>query len=303
MNLVEYIEELNHKLTGGISPAMATPIDRETAQVALDVVPELVDFLISRGVQGLFVGGTTGEGILLDIAQRKKLHEAAVSAVAGRVPVLVHTGALTTKTAVDLAHHALEIGADAMAAVTPIFYGLHEDALAAYFKSIAQAAPQVPIFAYDIPHMAVNGISPGLARRMFEELPTLAGMKCSNQDAQAIRRLLDVIPEGRILLAGNEAIALGSLAMGAAGMISGLATAMPEPLIALTDAFNTGDLEKARYQQRLINRLLTVIPTGKRIGAIKEILEARGIFVGPPLAPLPGVSSDIWTKMLEILEE
>ncbi|MFN2125883.1 MAG: dihydrodipicolinate synthase family protein, partial [Candidatus Promineifilaceae bacterium] len=262
MELIERIGELNQKLAGGTSPAMATPIDRKTGQVALDVIPKLVDFLISHGVRGLFVGGTTGEGIFLDVEQRKKLHEITVSAVAGRVPVLVHTGALTTETALDLAHHAAEIGADAMAAVTPIFYGMHEDALAGYFKAIANAAPQVPLFAYDIPHMAINGVSPGLARHMFEELPSMAGMKCSNPDAQAIRRLLDVIPEGRILLAGNEAIALGSLAMGAAGMISGLATAVPEPLVALTDAFITGDIVEARYQQRTINRLLAVIPAG-----------------------------------------
>ena len=303
MELIERIGELNHKLAGGISPAMATPIDRETGQVALDVIPELVDFLISHGVRGLFVGGTTGEGIFLDVDQRKKLHETTVSAVAGRVPVLVHTGARTTETAVDLAQHASEIEADAMAAVTPIFYGMHEDALAGYFKAIAAAAPQVPLFAYDIPHMAINGVSPGLARHMFEELPSMAGMKCSNPDAQAIRRLLDVIPEGRILLAGNEAIALGSLAMGAAGMISGLATAVPEPLVALTDAFITGDIVEARYQQRTINRLLAVIPAGKRIGAIKAILEARGIPVGPPISPLPEVSSEVWTKMVEILKE
>jgi dihydrodipicolinate synthase/N-acetylneuraminate lyase len=303
MKLVECIEDLNHKLAGGISPAMATPIHPETEEVALEMIPGLVEFLISRGVKGLFIGGTTGEGIFLDVEQRKKLHEITVSTVSGRIPVLVHTGALTTKTAVDLALHAAEIGADAMAAVTPIFYGLHEDALAAYFKGIADAAPQTPLFAYDIPQMAINGVSPGLARSMFEELPSLAGMKCSNPDAQAIRRLLDVIPEDRILLAGNEAIALGSLAMGAAGMISGLATAVPEPLVALTEAFNAGDIEEARYQQRIINRLLAVIPSGKRIGAIKAILKGRGIPVGPPLAPLPEVSNDIWASMTEILEE
>lgn len=302
MTINERIEKLNRSLTGGVSPAMATPINRERGQVELDVIPELVDFLISRGVRGLFVGGTTGEGIFLEVDERKKLHEAAVLAVGGRVPVLVHTGSFTTQTAEDLARHAAEIGADAMAAVTPIFYGMHEDALAAYFQAIAGAAPQVPLFAYDIPHMAVNGVSPGLARRLFEQLPSLAGMKCSNSDAQAIRRLLDVIPEDRILLAGNESIALGSLALGAAGMISGLATAVPEPLVAMIEAFASGDTQEARRQQRLINRLLAVIPAGARIGTIKAILEARGIPVGPPIPPLPEASPDIWTGMAEILE-
>lgn len=302
MTLAENIERVNKNLTGGISPAMATPIDRETGQVQFDVVPQLVDFLIERGIRGLFVGGSTGEGVLLEPGQRKKLHEIAVSAVGGRIPVLLHAGALQTKTAVELARHAAEIGADAIAAVTPVFYGIHDDALAAYYHAIAEAAPEVPLFAYDIPHMAVNGISPELARRMFKEIPSIAGLKSSNRDAQAIRRLLSVIPDGRILLVGNETIALGSLALGADGMISGLATAVPEPLIGMINAFVAGDILEARRQQQLVNRLLAVIPAGARIGALKAILEARGIPVGPPVPPLPEASLDIWADMVEVLE-
>lgn len=302
MMLVENVERLIQSLARGILPAMATPIGRETGHVQIDVISQLIDFLITRGVQGLFVGGTTGEGILLDIDQRRKLHEAAILAVGGRVPVLVHAGALRTETAMELAHHAASIGADAIAAITPVFYGIHDDALVAYYQAIAGAAPEIPLFAYEMPHMAVNGISPGLARRMFTELPSLAGIKSSNLDAQVIRRLLDVIPDGRILMAGNESIALGSLALGAGGLISGLATAVPEPFVAMTNAYFAGDIIEARRQQRLINDLLAEIPAGARIGTIKAILEARGIPVGPPIPPLPDPSSGTWAEMAKILQ-
>lgn len=302
MTLSENIENLNQSLTDNISPAMATPINPETGEVQIDVIPQLVDFLITRGVGGLFVGGTTGEGVFLNSDQRRKLHEISVSAAGGRVPVMVHAGALQTETAVELARHAASIGADAIAAITPIFYGIHDDALVAYYQAIAGAAPEMPLFAYEMPHMAVNGISPELARRMFMEIPSLAGLKSSNRDAQVIRGLLDVIPDGRILLAGNESIALGSLALGANGMISGLATAVPEPLVAMMNAFVAGDIVEARRQQQLINHLLEAIPAGARIGSLKAILEARGIPIGPPVLPLPEASSDIWTDMVEILK-
>lgn len=298
----ERIRTLNERLSGGISPAVATPVDQTTGNINFDVVPQLIDFLITRKVSGLFSGGTTGEGVLLDFDQRCSLHEATIAAAAGRVPILVHAGALRTDTAVALAQHAADIGADAIAAVTPVFYGIHDDALATYYHAIAQAAPQIPLFAYDIPHMAVNGISSRLAARLFSEIPSFAGLKSSNRDAQALGRLIDVIPEGRILLAGNENIALGSIALGADGMISGLATAVPEPLVAMIDAFAAGDLGAAQHQQQLINRLLAVIPPGERIGSIKAILQARGVPVGPPLAPLPEASTDVWAKMVEILE-
>jgi dihydrodipicolinate synthase/N-acetylneuraminate lyase len=298
----ERIRELNKRLSGGISPAMATPIDPATGKVNSAVVSELVDFLIDRGVSGLFAGGTTGEGILLETDQRFALHEATISAAAGRVPVLVHAGAIQTATAETLARHAAAIGADAIAAVTPIFYGVHDDALAAYYQTIAAAAPELPLLAYDIPHMAVNGISPQLAKRLFSTIPSFAGLKSSNQDAQTLRRLLDAVPADRILLAGNEAIALGSLALGADGMISGLATAVPEPLVAMVNAYSGGNMVEARRQQRLINRLLATIPAGERIGALKVILEARGIAVGPPLLPLPAASSGVWLDMQGVLQ-
>ena len=103
MTLAENIENLNQSLTGSISPAVATPINRETGELQIDVIPQLVDFLIARGVGGLFVGGTTGEGVFLDSDQRRKLHEISVSVAGGRVPVMVHAGALQTETAVELA--------------------------------------------------------------------------------------------------------------------------------------------------------------------------------------------------------
>ncbi len=301
MKLQERVLGVNQCLAGGVTPAMASPIHPETEQVNAEVVPQLVDFLISRGVKGLFVGGTTGEGILLDNDQRKILHEASVLAASGRVPVLLHVGSSRMATAVDLARHAAEIGADGIVAVTPFFYGVHDDALLSYYQRIAEEAPGVPLFAYEIPHMAVNGVSPALSKRLFAEIPSLAGMKSSNPDAQAIRKLLDTVPDDRILLAGNESIALGSMALGADGMISGLATAVPEPMVAMTDAFFSGDLHEARRYQQLVNRLLAVIPAGARIGALKAILSARDVPVGPPLAPLPKEGSGIWAAQQELL--
>ena len=299
----EKIALLKEKLTGGVSPAMATPLKPDSYSVNSEVVPDLVEFLIAKGVKALFAGGTTGEGVALDVEERKKLHEATIAAVNGRVPVLAHVGAMRVDTAVDLARHAAANGADAVVAVTPYFYGMHDDGLAAYFAAIATAVPDVPFFVYDIPHMAVNGISPALASRLAKNFPSFAGCKSSNTNLQEIRRLIDALPEDRILLAGNESIALGSLALGADGMISGLSTAVPEPFVALTHSFAIGDLAEARRMQRLINRLLLQIPGGERLGAIKSILNERGILVGQTGPTLPYPDHEIWPGMEALLQE
>ncbi len=299
----EEILILKQKLTNGVSPAMATPLDNDSNRVNVALIPDLVDFLIEKNVKGLFVGGTTGEGILLDADERKKLHESTLAAVNGRVPVLLHIGSQRTETAVKLARHAASIHADAIAAVTPYFYGMHDAGLAVYYHKIAEAAPDLPLFGYDIPHMAVNGIGPELAASLCASIPSLAGFKSSNISARAMGRLLEAVPAGRIVLAGNESIALGSLALGADGLISGLSTAVPEPFVALTQAFADGNMVEARRQQRMINQLLTKIPAGERLGAIKSILTSRGIPVGTPLPPLPPSHARVWSAMHAVLKK
>ena len=300
MDISERIATLKTKLRDGVSPAMATPLIPGTHTVNTAVVPALVDFLAGKGVKGLFVGGTTGEGILLDDDQRRALHEAAVAAAGGRVAVLLHVGAQRTEAAVALAKHAAELRPDAIVAMTPTFYGMSDAALARYFQAIAAAAPDIPLFLYDIPQFAVNGVSPSLLAALARDMPSLAGLKCSRPDVQIVRQLIDALPSDRMLLAGNESAALGLLALGADGLISGLSTAIPEPFVALTRAFAEGNIDEAREWQRCINRLLGAL-AGARVGGIKAILNQRGIEVGPPTPTLDAVDAPLWARAVEIL--
>lgn len=296
------IASLKAALRDGVTPAMATPLVPGTYDVNVRVVPQLVDFLIDAGVKGIFVGGTTGEGVLLDDEQRKVLHEATVAAARGRVPVLVHVGTQRTENAIALAEHGRRIGAAAVVAVTPYFYGLSDDALSRHFGAIAAAVPDVPFFVYDIPQFAANGVSPALLARLAKEIPSLAGMKSSRVDVQIMRQFGDAMPKDLILLAGNESAALGLLALGSDGLISGLSTATPEPFVALTRAFAAGDMAAARAWQTAINQMLAVLPATARLGGIKRVLEERGIEVGPPAPTLQATSDALWPRMAAIME-
>lgn len=280
---------------------MATPLTADGCRVNTAVLPTLVDFLIGKGVKGLFVGGTTGEGILLDAAERMRLHEASLTAAAGRVPVLLHVGANRMDTAVRLAQHAAKIGTEAIVTITPTFYGMDEDSLAGYFQTVAAAAPETPLLLYDIPHMAVNGVSPALFARLGKVLPSLAGIKTSRPDAQIIRQHIAAAPERTMVLAGNERISLGSLAMGADGLISGLSSAVPEPFVALTQAFGQNDMAAARKAHQTINHLLDEIADLPRIGAVKQVLAERGILVGTAVPPRPMPTESIWPRLDLIL--
>ena len=188
-------------------------------------------------------------------------------------------------------------------AVTPSFYPVSDDGLLAYYQAIAQIAPQTPLFAYDIPQQATNGIGPALLERLIGQVPTLAGLKSSRPDAQAVRQLLDVA-SGRVMVyAGNERIALGLLALGANGLISGLSTAVPEPFVALTRSFAAGNWAEAGRHQQRINQLLDLLPAGARIGAIKTILNQRGVPAGIAVPPHPTPSHlPLWSQIQAILQ-
>ncbi len=293
------IKILKDRIRYGVLPAMATPLTEDGQSINESGIKALVDFLVDAGVKGLFIGGTTGEGILLSGEERIKLHESAVDAIGGRIPALIHVGANTSSQSLRLVQHARDIDADAIVAVTPFFYPIHDEALLAYYQTLADAAPDIPLFAYDIPQMAINRIAPNMIPRLVEMMPSFAGLKSSRADAQIIRRLVDVASGKTIVLAGNERIALGSLALGVDGLISGLSTAVPEPFVSMVHSFVAGDIDQARLEQKRINRIIDLIPAGARIGAIKTILAERGIAAGRaiPPRPMPGEGWSAWSRI------
>lgn len=293
------IVELKRHLEGGLVPAMATPLHSDGFSVNEKAVDQLVNFLIDKDVAGLFVGGTTGEGILLSLPQRRILNSRALKAAKNRVPVLIHIGANSSQESVELVRQAQEQGADGIVAVTPYFYPLHDSALLQYYVSLAAEGPELPFFVYDIPQMAVNRVNPGLLVQLDELIPNFAGIKSSNPNAQEVRALIDATPAGSIFMVGNERIALGTLALGADGHISGLATAVPEPFVAMMYSYSAGDMQSARRHQKTINKILHFIPAGARIGAIKSLLNQRDILVGPPVPPRPMPAPD-WNAWEEI---
>lgn len=293
------IKALKSRLAGGVIPAMATPIDATSGEINLAVLGELIDFLISSGVRGLFIGGTTGEGILLSVRQRMTLHESSMEIIQDRIPALIHVGANTTRESISLAKHAADIDADGIVAVTPYYYPIHDEAIFNHYQAITSQALETPFFVYDIPQMAINGISTGLVVRMSTSIPTFAGWKSSNGDSRMVRALIDATPGDKILLVGNEMVALGNLSLGADGLISGLSTAVPEPFVNMLASFSNNKFTEARSYQQTINQILPILPRGARIGAIKRLLQQRGFQVGDPVPPRPMVSED-WQGWQEI---
>lgn len=303
-HMLDKIKSLKSRVSQGVSPAMSTPFETDRQTVHVDVVPDLVAFLMEKGTKGLFVSGTTGEGILTDLAERKRLFQAAVPALKAYDGVsMLHVGTNNLRDTLDLISCAAELDADSVAILPGFFYGLTDAVIFDYFKTISATFPEMPMIGYDIPHLAVNGFTPSLLAKLCAEIPNFAGLKCSRTDALKVRGLIEALDSERFILTGNERMAAGLLALGANGIITGLSTAVPEPFVALCDAMATGDLAAAQKAQGHISKILDLTPAGERIGFMKQILTERGIPVGEPIPPRPASVGPYWPAIQAILAE
>src|SRR5215213_3050202 len=171
-------------LRGAIAAAV-TPLRDEGRAVDEDPVAPYVDFLAAGGVDGILPLGTTGEGILLTIDERRRVAERFVAAADGRLQVAVHAGAQTTADTAALAAHAAEAGADAVAVIGPPYYPLDDAALLAHFTAAARACEPLPFYLYEFKGRAGYSIPPAVIECLRETASNLRGLKVSNQPFEA----------------------------------------------------------------------------------------------------------------------
>jgi 4-hydroxy-tetrahydrodipicolinate synthase len=275
-------------LIRGVICPIVTPFD---AQDRIDYASlrQVVDFLLARGVDALMVGGTTGEGMLLSVGERKALCEAVVEHVAGRVPVMAHTGCISTRDTVELARHAAAAGATAASVIVPYFFSLDDDSLFDHFVSVANAVPDFPVFLYTFPGNARNDVSPALLGRLLRAAPNVVGIKSSNPDLVRLREYVEMGGEGFLVFCGVDGLMLPGLALGAKAQVSGNSNVFPETFRALYEACVAGDVERARSWQGLVNRMRAVFRDGVTPAYFKAGLRLRGVPAGrvrPPMREL-----------------
>jgi 4-hydroxy-tetrahydrodipicolinate synthase len=274
------------KIKGVIVPPV-TPFNAQ-GQIDLAAIKRLVDFLIERGIHGLFPGGTTGEGALLSIAERRQLAETFVAAADGRVPVIVHTGAITTGDTIDLTRHAQAIGAQAAAMIPPYFYHHRDEALQCHFETVAQQVPDFPIYLYNNPSVAGNNLSTPLVTQLLERCPNIVGMKDSSTSLDTLFAVSTARNGAFNTASGSDGQVLVGMAMGFDACVSGNANVAPELVVALYHAASQGNLTLAREFQRKLNAVRQILKDGADLSLFKGILAQRGLTVGdvrPPLLP------------------
>ncbi len=266
--------------------AISTPFADDGA-VDLDAFGAHLAWLAEAGLDGVFVAGTTGEGVLLEDDEVAALVERAAGHDGLRV--VAQVGRPSTRATVRLAERAIALGADAVAAYVPWFYPATEADVRGHFRALLEAAGDTPAFLYNIPRRTVNDLS----AELLSELASagFAGMKDSTGDFARHEAYLDAL-DGRDfeLYVGSEPLVLRAYRRGAAGAVTGLAGCRPDLFAALRAAIEAGDDAAAeRAQDEIAAAKAAVEAEGSTVAAVKRRVAAalaeRGVAYPP--APRP----------------
>jgi dihydrodipicolinate synthase/N-acetylneuraminate lyase len=265
----------------GAFAAALTPLTDAGAALDEAAFGPYVEFLAAGGVDGILACGTTGEGILLTVEERKRAAEHFLGAAAAPgLPVAVHCGAQTTADTAALAAHAAEAGAAAVAVIAPPYFALDERALERHFEAAAAACAPLPFYVYEFEARAGYPVPIPLIERLRESAANLRGLKVSDKPWE---RLEPYFLDGLDVFVGAEGLLVRGLEHGAAGAVSGLASVYPEVVAALVR-------ERSAERGEEAGRLRAELERFPFHAAAKAVLGRRGVPIGPDVrAPLRGL--------------
>lgn len=276
----------------GVIPAFYACYD-EAGNVSPERTRMFAEYLLGKGVKGLYVCGSSGECIYQSKEERKLILENVMQAVGGKMTIIAHVACNNTADSVELAAHAEKMGVDAIASIPPIYFHLPDYAIADYWNTISEAAPNTDFIIYNIPQLAGVALNMGLYKKMLEN-PRVIGVKNSSMPVQDIQMFKDVKGDDSVVFNGPDEQFAGGRMMGADAGIGGTYAVMPELFLAVDEAVRKGDFARAKEIQYKIDRIIYKMCEcrGNLYAVMKEILRGRGIDIGGVRKPLPDIVSE-----------
>jgi 4-hydroxy-tetrahydrodipicolinate synthase len=290
-----------HTDFSGVLAAVATPFDGD-GEIDQPRLRQLVDDLVTDGVRGLVPVGSTGEFASLTGAERRLLVEVVVDQAAGRVPVVAHTGAMTSKDAVALSRHAEEVGAAGLLLLPPYKDRLSVEETSSYFRSVADQT-QLPVVVYNLPLATGVNLTPEDVAAMADGSPNIAYVKDTSGDWHQLTRSIHEYGDVYRTLVGWDSMYLAALVEGAAGCILGVTNVAAKPFVAVYDAVQQGDLAAARAEWDRIYPVIRFLMGGGYVAGLKGAMDAFGRSIGDPRSPLAPLSPERRSEIDNIAKE
>lgn len=283
----------------GIITAMVTPFD-ENQNINQDATQKLINKLISKGVNGIFILGTNGEFHVLNDDEKIAFAEMVIKVVNKRVPVYVGTGGNSTKHVIELSKRMEKVGADALSIITPFLVPIKQNELVDHYKCIA-ANVNMPIVLYNIPkNTGINITSESVCE--LARIENIIGIKDSSGDISNIEAYINASKgEKFAVLSGSDSLILKALQIGAVGAIAATSNLLTDIDVAIYQNFINGDFVQAQKNQDAIEKLRAVLKLGTIPSVIKRAVTLSGINVGAARFPVSAVNLEIDEKIQETL--
>ena len=282
----------------GAWPALITPTAAD-GSVNVAALRQLTSYLAGKKIGGLYLCGSTGEGLYLSLDERKLVTETVIAELKGRVPVIVHVGAVSTRDAVALAGHAHQCGANGLSSVLP---PLNPDMQSVYlhYQAIAAAVPALPFFPYLFGARTDAGTLMG---ELLKRIPNLGGAKYTGPDMFEISKLLAMPgPKGWTIFSGMDEQCVFAAMFGIRGNIGSTLNAMPGVYVEIRRSVEAGDWRHAVELQLRVNRVTQTLISFGFPGALREAVRLAGIDCGEPRQPLLPLPSERRAALHEQLQ-
>lgn len=281
----------------GAIVAIVTPF--KNGKVDEEALRGLIEFQIKKGTDAIVPCGTTGESPVLSHEEHDRVIEITVEAVRKRVPVIAGTGSNSTAEAVRLTKHAHEVGADGALVVCPYYNRPTQEGLYQHYKKLAEAAP-IPIIVYNIQsRTGVNMSTDTLAR--LAKIKNIVGVK---EASGSLRQMADVIaacPKDFTVLSGDDFFTYPLMCLGGHGVISVVSNVAPGEVAKMVDAFNAGDMKKARAMHYKMMPLVDAMFVETNPAPVKTALALMGKIQDEIRLPLVGISDASREKVRKAL--
>ncbi len=283
----------------GVIPALVTPLN-EDESINVPVLSDLIEFLITKKADGFYIGGATGEGLVVKTEQRMILAEESIKAINKRAPAIVQIAAMDFNDAITLAKQAEKCGADCISATPPLFFKYDEDDVFNYYKTLAEAV-SIPMMIYYNPAAGFT-VNAHFAARAFE-VDNITAIKWTSSDYYGMMRLKDLTHGEMNIINGPDEMLLMGLNAGADGGIGTTYNFQIDNIRGVYDSFKDGNIALAQQYQQKANRIIEVLLKYIPIPATKAILEKMGFAVGNGAFPMKRYSAQAKEQLIkEMLE-
>ena len=284
---------------GRLLTAMVTPFD-SSGNVDFDLAGNLASYLVEEGSDGIVVCGTTGESPTLTWSEQHKLIETVRKSVGSKAKVLAGTGSNSTEEAVEATKEAFLAGVDGALVVVPYYNKPPQEGLEMHFKSVAMAAPELPLMLYNIPGRTGCSISPKTVAKLMR-FQNIVSFKAASGTTDEVTRLRIECGPNLAIYSGDDGLLLPMLSVGAVGVVSVASHLVGRSIKAMIEAYLHGNVEHALGLHEHLQPLFQALFATTNPIPVKAALELNGWPVGPPRSPLLPLSSEMKVQLSHIL--